>query len=146
MALVKLRRELCVLFLYLLCELVSFALLHQDSGCTSSILLIFKFERAHLKFTVCGCKLASKQASIHMHVHNAVLLVWGSLRVAPTLNVQGCRPDFNSCKRTLKNKTGKNSFQVITMQCYIQKLKLKSVQTYEFCCHCVQQTHWLHCT
>ena len=28
-------------------------------------------------------KQASKQANIHMHVHNAVPLVWGSLRLAP---------------------------------------------------------------
>ena len=28
-------------------------------------------------------KQASKQASIHTHVHNAVMLVWGSLRLAP---------------------------------------------------------------
>ena len=27
---------------------------------------------------------ASKQASIHTHVRNAVTLVWGSLRLAPT--------------------------------------------------------------
>ena len=26
---------------------------------------------------------ASKQASIHTHVRNAVMLVWGSLRLAP---------------------------------------------------------------
>ena len=25
----------------------------------------------------------SKQANIHMHVHNEVTLVWGSLRLAP---------------------------------------------------------------
>ena len=33
---------------------------------------------------------ASKQASIHMHVHNTVTLVWGSLRLAPirSLNVK----------------------------------------------------------
>ena len=28
---------------------------------------------------------ASKQASIHTHVHNAVTLVWGSLRLAPNM-------------------------------------------------------------
>ena len=28
---------------------------------------------------------ASKQASIHTHVHNAVTLVWGSLRLAPNI-------------------------------------------------------------
>ena len=30
-------------------------------------------------------KQASKQASMHMHVRNAVLLVWGSLRLAPII-------------------------------------------------------------
>ena len=39
-----------------------------------------KFICAHLKFTVYG----RKQASIHTHVRNAVTLVWGSLRLAPT--------------------------------------------------------------
>ena len=29
----------------------------------------------------------SKQANIHMYVHNAVPLVWGSLRLAPIINV-----------------------------------------------------------
>ena len=29
---------------------------------------------------------ASKQASIHTQVRNAVTLVWGSLRLAPTVN------------------------------------------------------------
>ena len=28
-------------------------------------------------------KQASKQANIHTHMHNAVTLVWGSLRLAP---------------------------------------------------------------
>ena len=32
---------------------------------------------------VYGRKQASKQANIHTHVRNAVLLVWGSLRLAP---------------------------------------------------------------
>ena len=46
---------------------------------------------AHLKFTVYGYKQANKQASkqasrqarIHMHVCNVVMLMWGSLRLAP---------------------------------------------------------------
>jgi len=37
--------------------------------------VILKFIHAHLKFTIYGCK----QASIHMHVRNTVMLVWGSL-------------------------------------------------------------------
>ena len=41
------------------------------------------FKHAHLKFTVYGRKQASKQASIHTHVHNAVTLMWGSLMLAP---------------------------------------------------------------
>ena len=44
----------------------------------SSMFVILKFKRAHLKFTVYG----RKQTSIHTHVHNAVMLVWGSLRLA----------------------------------------------------------------
>ena len=36
-----------------------------------------------LQFTVYGRKQASKQASIHTHVRNAVPLVWGSLRLTP---------------------------------------------------------------
>ena len=31
-------------------------------------------------------KQASKQASIHTHVHNAVMLVWGSLRLVPIIH------------------------------------------------------------
>ena len=42
------------------------------------------FERAHLNFTVGG---RSKLANIHMHVHNEVTLVWGSLRLAPITNI-----------------------------------------------------------
>ena len=38
------------------------------------------FECSHLKFMVSGW---SKQTSIHTRVHNAVTLVWGSLRFAP---------------------------------------------------------------
>ena len=49
----------------------------------SSVYVILKFKRAHLKFTVYGRKEASKQANIHTHVRNAVPLVWGSLRLAP---------------------------------------------------------------
>ena len=42
------------------------------------------FEYTHLKFTVSGrSKQARKQASIDIHVRNAVTLVWGSLRLAP---------------------------------------------------------------
>ena len=37
---------------------------------------------------------ASKQASIHTHVYNAVTLVWGSLRLAPIMEQRGLR-----CKR-----------------------------------------------
>ena len=51
--------------------------------CTLAIalhLVILKFNHTHLKFTVYG---TSKQANIHMHVRNAVPLVWGSLRLAP---------------------------------------------------------------
>ena len=32
---------------------------------------------------------ASKHSNIHTHVHNAVTLVWGSLRLAPTMNIIG---------------------------------------------------------
>ena len=43
------------------------------------------FECAHLKFTVSGrSKQASKHSQIHTCVRNAVTLVWGSLRLAPT--------------------------------------------------------------
>ena len=38
--------------------------------------------RPHLKFTVSG---RSKQANIHTHVCNEVMLVRGSLRLAPTM-------------------------------------------------------------
>ena len=45
------------------------------------------FKCAHLKFTVymAANKQASKQASIHTHVRNAVTLVWGSIRLAPII-------------------------------------------------------------
>ena len=46
------------------------------------------FKHAHLKFTVYGRKQASKQASIHTHMRNAVTLMWGSLMLAP-MNVKG---------------------------------------------------------
>ena len=36
---------------------------------------------------VYGSKQASKQASIHMHVWNAVMLVWGLLRLAPDIEI-----------------------------------------------------------
>ena len=42
------------------------------------------FECANLKFTASGqSKQANKQASIHTHMRNAVMLAWGSLRLAP---------------------------------------------------------------
>ena len=34
---------------------------------------------------------ASKQASIHTHVCNAVTLVWGSLRLAPNIASDLCK-------------------------------------------------------
>ena len=48
------------------------------SECTSSI---FKFQCAHLKFIVYGCKQANKH--IYTHIHNAVSLVWGLFRLTP---------------------------------------------------------------
>ena len=39
------------------------------------------FKCYHLKFTVNG----RKQASIHTHFRNAVMLVWGSLRLTPKM-------------------------------------------------------------
>ena len=78
------------------------------------------------------------------------------------LTIQGCRqggggaggaeapPDFNSCYFTAKNvekQERKNSFQVISMQFYIQKIEAqKCPNQYEFYSHYMQQTHWLHCT
>ena len=58
----------------------------------------------------------------------------------------GLPPDVTLLQKNVEKQERENSFQVISMQLYIQKLKLKSVQIYEFCCHYVQQTHWLHCT
>ena len=43
-------------------------------------LMFVKFKHANLKFTVYG----RKQASIHTLSVNAITLVWGSLRLAPT--------------------------------------------------------------
>ena len=39
-----------------------------------------------------GHKQTNKQASIHTHVHNAVMLVWGSLRLMESgaVNIQAC--------------------------------------------------------
>ena len=42
---------------------------------------------------------ASKQASIHTHVHNAVTLVWGSLRLAP-IKTNYCIGDWVSCHQS----------------------------------------------
>ena len=42
-----------------------------------------KYLNVHLKFTVYGRKQAWSVGRIHTHLHNAVLLVWGSLRLAP---------------------------------------------------------------
>ena len=56
---------------------------HCDSECMSLIFVMIKFKRAHLKFTVYSRKQASKLASIHTHMRNAVTLVWGSVRLTP---------------------------------------------------------------
>ena len=45
----------------------------------SSVFVMLKSNHAHLKFMVYG----RKQTSIHPHFRIAVLLVWGSLRLAP---------------------------------------------------------------
>ena len=50
----------------------------------SSIFVILKFKHAHLKFSVYGRKQTDMHTYIHTHVRNAVTLVWGSLRLAPT--------------------------------------------------------------
>ena len=56
----------------------------------SSIFVILKFKHTRLKFSVYGRKQTDRQtgrqADIHTHVHvrNAVTLVWGLLRLAPT--------------------------------------------------------------
>ena len=42
-----------------------------------------KYLNVHLKFTVYGRKQAWSVGRIHTHLHNAVPLVWGSLRLAP---------------------------------------------------------------
>ena len=42
-----------------------------------------KILRAHIKLTVYGRKQASKHT--HAHMHNEVMLVWGSLRLAPKI-------------------------------------------------------------
>jgi len=39
---------------------------------------------------------ASKQASLHMHVRNAVMLVWGLLRLTPSIDCNALR----SCEAT----------------------------------------------
>ena len=50
-------------------------------------------KHAHLKFTV----YRHKQASIHTtHVHNAVTLVWGSLRLAPIITNLAFLPLFGN--------------------------------------------------
>ena len=64
----------------------------------TSIFVILKFKRAHLKFLVYGRKQTDRQTDrhtyihtyIHTHVRNAVTLVWGSLRLAPIIT--GCSP------------------------------------------------------
>ena len=57
----------------------------SPTECMSSVFIILKFNRAHLGIWPQASKQASKQADIHTHVCNAVLLVWGSLRLSPTL-------------------------------------------------------------
>ena len=42
----------------------------------------FKILKNYLRY-MAATKQASKQASTHTHVRNAVTLVWGSLRLAP---------------------------------------------------------------
>ena len=44
---------------------------------------------------------ASKQASIHTHVRNVVMLVWGSLRLAP---ITDCKDEGNILKSYLPEK------------------------------------------
>ena len=60
--------------------------LHSDSSplLLHDIDLREVFEFAHLKFPVSGrSKQTIVQAYIHTHIHNAVMLVWGLLRLAP---------------------------------------------------------------
>ena len=49
----------------------------SPTECTSS-----KSKCPHLKFTIYGSKQANKQTSIYTHMCNAVLLMWGLLRLA----------------------------------------------------------------
>ena len=58
---------------------VGWVALHRQQAGTRETSLREIFKCAHLKFTVYG----RKQASIHTHFRNAVMLVWGSLRLAP---------------------------------------------------------------
>ena len=65
----------------------------------SSIFIMLKFKRAHFKIYGIwpqAIKQASKQASLHTHVCNAVMLVWGSLRLTPSIDCNVLR----SCEAT----------------------------------------------
>ena len=54
---------------------------------SSSIFVILKFQRIHLKFSVYGRKQTDRHTYIHTHMHNAVTLVWGSLRLAQIMDI-----------------------------------------------------------
>ena len=64
----------------------SFSLMTFALKCTSAWTFHHReiFECAHLKFTVSGW---SKQTNKHRYTRNAVTLVWGSLRLAPIIQV-----------------------------------------------------------
>jgi len=50
-------------------------------ACTRSIVAKHLNALNQFKFTVNGHKPTNKQPTIHIHVWNAILLVWGSLKV-----------------------------------------------------------------
>ena len=61
---------------------------------TKYMSLVFEiFKCIHLNFTVHSCKQASKQVLVHIHMCNAVPLLWGSVRLAPI----GCN-QYSSCR------------------------------------------------
>ena len=89
----------------------------------SSIFVILKFKRAHLKFSRKQAnkqtsKQASKQANIHTHVCNAAPLVWGSLRLAPINHLLSPHTTFN-----LTSKEKKWYFGIFTLHVHTRRAR-----------------------
>ena len=75
------------------------------SGCMSSVFVILKFHLKIYGMLPQASKQASRQANIHTHVHNAVPLVWGSLRLTPIIQYIAIQVQYNIEHVIMRNHT-----------------------------------------